>query len=325
MSIEKVGDKYKLDFYPNGRAGKRIVKVFKTRKAAFQYEKDTLSGKLNQVQKTDNKQLTDYIHLWHDLHGRSLKSGVDTRNRLLKLSQALNNPVFSTLSVSDLANYRKQRLEQGITESTLNRELTTLKAMYRELKRMGVITFDLSLSLLSIRKLKQQNSELQYLTTEQITKLLKEVENSTNESLFYVVKIALVTGARWSECEKLTIDKLQNGGFYFTDTKNGLSRFVPVSENIYQLIEVRLKQSSFKSCYSAFRSAYARTGFDSRGQCAHILRHTFASHFVMYGGNLTALKQILGHSSVTVTEKYSHLASDYLSQAVKFNPLENMV
>ncbi|MDO9215282.1 MAG: tyrosine-type recombinase/integrase [Methylococcales bacterium] len=186
---------------------------------------------------------------------------------------------------------------------------------------MDVIKYEIP--LLPMRKLKQKNTDLTYLTKEQLLNLLQQVDNSTNESLPYVVKIALATGARWSECEGLTHDKLKNNGFYFTDTKNGQSRFVPVSDQLYQLVCERLKQSSFISCYAAFRSAYNRTHLKSRGQCAHILRHTFASHFVMAGGNLTALRQILGHSSLTVTMKYAHLAPDYLNQAVQLNPLEN--
>ena len=43
----------------------------------------------------------------------------------------------------------------------------------------------------------------------------------------------------------------------------------------------------------------------------HALRHTFASHFLMRGGSLYTLKELLGHSSVTTTEIYSHLAADY--------------
>lgn len=54
---------------------------------------------------------------------------------------------------------------------------------------------------------------------------------------------------------------------------------------------------------------------------ANILRHTFASHFVMNGGNLVALQKILGHSSLGITMRYSHLAPDYLKQAVELNPL----
>ena len=45
----------------------------------------------------------------------------------------------------------------------------------------------------------------------------------------------------------------------------------------------------------------------------HALRHTFASHYVMAGGNLLALQRILGHSKFEMTQIYSHLAPDYLA------------
>ena len=44
----------------------------------------------------------------------------------------------------------------------------------------------------------------------------------------------------------------------------------------------------------------------------HDLRHTFASWFMMRGGDLYALQQILGHASITQTERYAHLAPDHL-------------
>ena len=45
----------------------------------------------------------------------------------------------------------------------------------------------------------------------------------------------------------------------------------------------------------------------------HSLRHTFASHYVMSGGNLLALQKILGHSKFEMTQIYSHLAPDYMA------------
>lgn len=48
----------------------------------------------------------------------------------------------------------------------------------------------------------------------------------------------------------------------------------------------------------------------------HMLRHTFASHFMMSGGSLLALSQILGHSDVKVTMIYAHLSSDYLAEQI---------
>jgi integrase len=59
----------------------------------------------------------------------------------------------------------------------------------------------------------------------------------------------------------------------------------------------------FDSCYSAFRSALKRSGIKTAsGQSAHILRHTFASHFIMNKGNILTLQKILGHSSLLVTK-----------------------
>ncbi|AXB06728.1 tyrosine-type recombinase/integrase [Aeromonas caviae] len=59
------------------------------------------------------------------------------------------------------------------------------------------------------------------------------------------------------------------------------------------------------------------------GQAVHVFRHTFASHFMMSGGNILALQKILGHHNIQQTMTYAHFAPDYLSDAVRFNPLEN--
>jgi site-specific recombinase XerD len=48
----------------------------------------------------------------------------------------------------------------------------------------------------------------------------------------------------------------------------------------------------------------------------HGLRHTFASHFMMSGGNILTLQKLLGHSSVAVTMKYTHLAPDFMRDEI---------
>ncbi len=57
------------------------------------------------------------------------------------------------------------------------------------------------------------------------------------------------------------------------------------------------------------------------GQASHVLRHTFASHFVQGGGNILILQKILGHSSLAMTMRYSHLAPEHLADALRLNPL----
>lgn len=321
--ITKVGKKYKLDFRPDGSKGKRVIRLFDFRADAVRFQNECVS-RLSDTQAVqavvDDRQLNDLIKLWFDFHGRSLKSAVDTRNRLLKMSEFLGNPQAKSINPELLAGYRTTRLNQGISPATLNRELITLKALFRELKRLSVIDYEPS--VLTVRKLREVKTELSYLSDFQIDKLRKEVNLSTNESLSYVVTICLVTGARWSEAEGLTLTNCINQGFQFVDTKNGHSRFVPVEESVFLYIKNRLGQGDFKSCYSAYRSAFKRSGLKvPAGQLAHILRHTFASHFIMNGGNIVALQKILGHSSLNITMRYSHLSPDYLIQAIQLNPL----
>jgi site-specific recombinase XerD len=76
------------------------------------------------------------------------------------------------------------------------------------------------------------------------------------------------------------------------------------------------------ACMERFRSAVPRAGLAlPKGQLTHVLRHTFASHFMMNGGNILVLQRILGHSSLAMTMRYAHLAPDHLLEARRLNPL----
>ena len=78
-----------------------------------------------------------------------------------------------------------------------------------------------------------------------------------------------------------------------------------------------------KSCNdSTFRTAIKNAKIRlPAGKMTHVLRHTFASHFMMNGGNILVLQRILGHASIVDTMKYSHFAPNHLEDAVRFNPI----
>lgn len=61
-----------------------------------------------------------------------------------------------------------------------------------------------------------------------------------------------------------------------------------------------------------------------RGQLTHVLRLTFAAHFMMSGGNILALQRILGHHDIKMTMRYAHPAPDHLDSALHYNPLATM-
>jgi site-specific recombinase XerD len=74
-----------------------------------------------------------------------------------------------------------------------------------------------------------------------------------------------------------------------------------------------------------FKQGLKNAGIElDKGQNTHILRHTFASHFIINGGNVLVLQKILGHSDIRMTMIYAHLASDHLQYALKFAPVVKM-
>ena len=78
----------------------------------------------------------------------------------------------------------------------------------------------------------------------------------------------------------------------------------------------------FASSYAAFLSALARTSIVlPDGQASHVLRHTFASHFMINGGNILTLQRVLGHASLAMTMRYAHLAPDHLQEVLTLNPM----
>ncbi|PAU77751.1 hypothetical protein CK501_14955 [Halovibrio salipaludis] len=58
-----------------------------------------------------------------------------------------------------------------------------------------------------------------------------------------------------------------------------------------------------------------------QGQLTHICRHTYASHFVMNGGDILTLQRILGHSDIKLTMRYAHLSPDHLRSAIAYAPI----
>ena len=191
--------------------------------------------------------------------------------------------------------------------------------MFNELIRLGEWQHNNPLE--RIRPFKTDEQEMAYLTKEQIHELLLSCEQSTAIDLSIIVKICLATGARWSEAESLKGTQVKDGKITYINTKGKRNRTIPISDKLFN--EIPKKNGSlFTPCYSAFRSAIDRAGIELPDrQLTHVLRHTFASHFMMNGGNILVLQKILGHTDIKMTMRYAHFAPDHFEDAVRLNPL----
>jgi integrase len=338
VSIRKQHDgKWLLDFYPEGKPkgkpSKRVRKTFSTKGEALAYENyvmETLVNKPWLDGKEDRRELIELVYQWFDEHGITLDDGEKRKSAMEFACASMGNPLAHEFDATMFSLYRKKRLSGELTRTTrvkqvsprtMNLELAYFRAVFNELKRLGHWKKDNPLE--NLRPFKSEEAELAYLEADEIACLLEECQKSKNPHVYHVARICLVTGARWDEAESLTTKQIRNLKINFTKTKGNRNRSVPISQDVYDSIPRPEKAGRFfDSCYSAFRSAVKRTDLDlPDGQLSHVLRHTFASHFMMNGGNILVLQRILGHTDIKMTMRYAHFSPDHLDDAVRLNPL----
>lgn len=272
----------------------------------------------------DNRRLVELVQLWYDFHGYELRDGERRKRALEVMAARLGNPVAAKLDPVEYVAYRRNRGQQGISGKTLNNELLYLRAVYNELFTLRQIEYPCPVA--SVRLLRLQQQELSWLTIAEVNELLSAIRNrqnwSANPHLELIVMVCLATGARWSEAEHLNKNSVRHNSVTFSNTKNGKVRTVPIREELEaRLLDHWSLYGPFTSSIGAFRRALEKTTIQlPKGQASHVLRHTFASHFMMNGGNILTLQKILGHSSVTVTMRYAHLAPDHLKDAITYGP-----
>lgn len=316
------------ELYPNGAKGKRIRKKFATKGEALAFEQYTVQNPW-QEEKEDRRTLKDLIDSWYSAHGITLKDGLKRQLAMHHAFECMGEPLARDFDAQMFSRYREKRLKgeyarsnrvKEVSPRTLNLELAYFRAVFNELNRLGEWKGENPLK--NMRPFRTEEMEMAWLNHEQIAVLLAECQRHENQDLVNVVKICLATGARWSEAEQLKKSQLTNFKITYINTKGKKNRTVPISKELFNTLPDDRAGRLFSDCYSAFRSALERTGIElPAGQLTHVLRHTFASHFMMNGGNILVLQRVLGHTDIKMTMRYAHFAPDHLEDAVKLNPL----
>ncbi|ELM3740596.1 tyrosine-type recombinase/integrase [Yersinia ruckeri] len=332
MAVSKLpSGKWLCQCFPYGRDGKRIRKQFATKGEALSYERCMTVNKQDINLTVSAVRLAELVERWYEMHGKTLASGESRKTKLLAICSRLGDPLAADVDKNMFAVYRERRLNgewqaKGRTvvkEATVNREQSYLHAVFSELKRLG--EWDGGNPLDGIRQFSEGEQELAFLSQDEIKRLLVACDESENQSLGIIVRLCLATGARWGEAQDMKQSQILSNRVTYINTKGKKNRTVPISTRLFDRLP-KARGAIFSPSYDAFKHGLKRAGIElPKGQRTHVLRHTFASHFMMGGGNILVLQQILGHSTILMTMRYAHFAPDHLDAAIALNPYDKLV
>jgi integrase len=198
-------------------------------------------------------------------------------------------------------------------------------AALRHLLQLAHEEWDALPSVPRIRLEPEPQGRVRWLEPDEEARLLKACRASRTKHLAAMVRVALETGLRKSELLGLTWDRvdMSRGVLRLEVTKSGRRREVPMRQAVYDILAALPEPHAGRvwvqrNIRTAFESAVEAAGIENLR--FHDTRHHFASWFMMRGGGLQALKELLGHADIKTTLIYAHLSPAHLRSEVGSRP-----
>ncbi len=185
--------------------------------------------------------------------------------------------------------------------------------------------------LRSLRQLSEPRGRVRFLSDAERIKLLDACKKSDLPELYLLVVLALSTGARRGEIEWLRWKDVDLGRATATlhDTKNGETRTMHLAGPALELLTARAKVRRIDSSLVFARAdgkaplatekywRKARTAADLKDFRFHDLRHSAASYLAMNGATLAEIAAVLGHKTLAMVKRYSHLSDQHTAGVVQ--------
>ncbi|MCX9039223.1 tyrosine-type recombinase/integrase [Citrobacter portucalensis] len=326
MSVKKLDDgRYEVDVRPQGADGKRIRRKFSTKGEAQLFERHILVNFHNKdwlEKPADRRKLAELLDLWWVYHGKLHERGDIERGRLtaiLNRFAEMGVHRADQLTKKAIIDYRVILMGEGLKPASVNRHVAILSGLFTKLIDAG--EYHGHNPMREVKRLKEAEAEMAFLTDDEIRELLTRLDGDE----LNIALVCLATGGRWGEVSRLKAEHIIQNLVTFMKTKNGKRRTVPISAELALRIKGKKSGLLFKAKYSTVRRILKEVKPDlPDGQAVHVMRHTFATHFIMNGGNIITLQRILGHSTIQQTMVYAHFAPDFLQDAITLNPVSRM-
>jgi excisionase family DNA binding protein len=330
---KKSGDRFYIYYRFEGKRIREAVRGAQSRADALKVLQmkiaDAFRGKHGF--KKDEKKITFadfcdlYIKNYAKVNKRSWKDDVYSTRILKSIFKGRSLHEIDSFAIEEL---KTKRLDEGISKARVNRNLALLKKMFNLAIDWGYTKEN------PVRRVRffseKDNLKERILTEAEEIRLLK----TCADHLKPIVLTALHTGMRRGEIlglEWRQVDLVKRL-IKVEKTKSGRSRAIPIDDLLRaELMKLKTKNGSTPSCQNvflnprtskpisdvktAFSAALRRAGI--KGLRFHDLRHTFASRLIERGIDLITVKELLGHHSVVITQRYTHPSIEQKKRAVE--------
>ena len=306
---------------------------------AFNARRDAriLLGKIAQGKSpADKARIKRNSPTFDEVAQRFIKDHIELRlkpNTQLDYKQILRRylvPALGPRRVSDIAYNDIYELHLKLKDkpTQANRCVSVLSKMLNMCSRWGYRS-GIENPCMQIERYKEKKHN-RFLDQEELTRLwavLDDYEKSGDISLYsvFAFRLLILTGCRLGEIRTLKWDYIKGKHIEFPDSKTGYKR-LPLNNEVLAILDTipKLENNAYVICGSvdgqpvinlqkSWRHIRAKAELDDVR--IHDLRHTFASHAVMSGTSLAIVSKLLGHSQISTTMRYAHLADKELLEA----------
>ena len=254
------------------------------------------------------------------------------KNRELKMDE---------ISRPDLLEFIAFKAEQGSSARTSARMLSSLRRFYTYLMQQDIISTNPT-DKISMPKIGRSLPVL--LTENEVLKLIKAP--NTKKPLGFrdrvMLELLYATGVRVSELVKLEVNQVNlNQGYLRVMGKGDKERLVPMGKTAKRwmknylngpiqeilndrqsdcLFQTRTSTSISRQAFWQIIKKYAMKVGNTAKLSPHSLRHAFATHLINHGADLRVVQMLLGHSDLSTTQIYTHIAQHRLKDLHEKHP-----
>ena len=257
-----------------------------------------------------------------------------------RVTAVLGDRLLQDITTDDVQGYKAARMKDGMKPATINRELAFLRRVFNvalQRNKVGHTPFRHN-GVVVVKLLREDNQRERYLTDEEETRLRAACAASRYPWLFSIVVTALHSRLRRIE---MLMPRWRNLDLVKrrliirpTHHKSHRRRVIPFHDQLHDVLSGHRLDSDgatkgpealvftnetdepLRSLRTAWENAVARAGLVNFH--FHDLRHTFASRLIEEGVPLLHVSKLLGHSTILMTQRYSHASEDARHDVVRW-------